>query len=78
MLVVARDLASFLIGGGGLIYQALQEKPDSAVLMVFAGLLITPGAFATHFLARSGTGGQSSPPPSQQPPSSPSSPSSPG
>ena len=73
-LTVARDLASFVIGGWGLVYQAVQDKPDAGVLTIFAALLVTPGVLAARWLATSGTGGQSSPPSSQPSPPSPSSP----
>lgn len=68
-LTVARDLASFGIGGWGLVHQALQPTPNTGVLMVFAGLLVAPGLLAAHWLATSGIGGPSSTPPSPQPPS---------
>ncbi|MFC5946586.1 hypothetical protein, partial [Micromonospora harpali] len=69
-LTVLRDLASFLIGGWALLHQALQPKPDTGVLLIFAGLLVTPGVLAAHWLATSGTAGQSSQPPSPPPQSS--------
>jgi len=67
---VLRDLAAFGIGGWGVIHEALKDKPEVMVLAFFGVLMVAPGMLAAHWLATSGTGGQSSQPP--LPPASPS------
>lgn len=70
VLTVLRDLASFMIGGWGLIHEALQDKPEAGVLAIFGALLVTPGVLAAHWLTQSGTGAPSSQPPTPPPQSS--------
>lgn len=72
-LTVLRDVVCLALGGWGVWHEAVQDKPEVLILTFFGGLMVAPGLFAAHWLAQSGIGAPSSPPPapsSQQPPPS--------
>lgn len=65
---VLRDLVCLAVGGWGVIHEELSGHPSPTVLAVYAVMMVSPGVLAAGWLAREGTGGQSSPPPGDSPP----------